>query len=432
MPLDYLGQLKPSMKQQIALQRALLALQREDDEIRAKTMPQPTQGGGTVKPYAGPTPTLGGAETTKSKTAATTRAPLAQALTPSIGAPDIQGEAWAKRTEMVEANQAKLDAEADALYGSIQGLSREDQNYLLSKITGKRKGGALTSALKGGSTVSSALSPEERDLYYAELNEQNPDYAGEYGPQSVAIKGRTDPLLQTMIDKNYIRQDETGYSWMLPEEKQEVLNVSTWTDEQGWLNQTTVFKDGTTDTQILGRGEKEAAGGVTLEQEIALGEYGMKTQEFSERHRNAAIKDMGDMPRPGIDTLTIDGKDVIATAEHAQAWIEGVNVLTAYRAAQAGEAPVEGEVTMSDVKAQYEGRPDLISNIQQNLGIPVTGVWDDETNRQFELYGDVDMRGTEGEPKESSAEKRKRAWDTWFKKWGKTFKGISKAVRGAL
>jgi len=78
MPVQHLGQLKPTMQQQIALQEALLALQRRDEELRRKAAKPKTALAhrlGTVDThqkygpsYAGPTPTLGGAEKTPSVT----------------------------------------------------------------------------------------------------------------------------------------------------------------------------------------------------------------------------------------------------------------------------------------------------------------------------------------------------------------------------
>lgn len=328
--------------------------------------------GGTVKPYAGPTPTL-----TRKLTpaAAPTRAPLARALAPTTGRPDWQAEAWARRDEILEERRVA----AKGLYDKLLPLDEEGRSIAL-------------------------------------------DAARRYKPD----------IVKAMEREGYISPEGILAE---PAKEKKVINVSTWTDETGWLNQTTVFEDGTTETEIIGRGEKEAAAaGLTPGQEIALGEYGMKMGEYADKYRDQAIKIMGDMPRPGIDTITVEGEEVPVTAEHFNAWLQGVEMLTAYLSAGAGEAPPEGEPTMSKAQAEFEGSSGEVKlAIQGKLGVPQTGIWDEPTEFAFSTYGDVLLAEEpvteKGEP---FSEKRKGAWNAWLKKWGKTFKGVSEAVKGVM
>lgn len=388
MPLDWLGQLKPSMKQQIALQRALLALQREDDEIRAKTMPQPTQPALSRGLTGGSSPSsgknifdnkkameiyeshsfTGTPSTGHFRPGAGSLEEALRAAEPATGSGlDIQGRAWARREEM--AGERVVGAK-DA-YDHIITLDPEGQKVALEAV---RK----------------------------------------YKPA----------VYKAMETEGYISP-----AGVLAEPKKKVA-FKTTRITGGWEYEDITYEDGTTETRTLGPAPEVEAEGATISESIALEKLGMEMGEYAERHRTAAIKVMGDMPRPGIDTVNIEGKDVPATVEHANAWLEGVNALTAYLSAQAGEAPPEGEVSMGDVKSMYEGRPDLISAVQQRLGIPITGVWDEDTEFAFTTYGDVLLTEepvVEGKPK---FERQKQFWADWVKKWGKTFKGVTEAVKG--
>ena len=388
MPLTHLGQLEPTMKQIVALQKALLALQVKPETSLGRAM-----SGGSPGSYAGPAPAsaeekepIDWEHIEDRQRAARERALATQlrAAQPSTGgAPDWQAEAWAKRTEMLEARKE----EAKGLYDRLLPLDEEGRKITL-------------------------------------------DAARRYKPEVVTEMERA----------GYISGE--GRLAELAKDKK-VANISYVTEEDGEMVAVTAYEDGTRDTEHTGvyPGPTEAAlkaavgAEPTISEGIALGKFGMEQQEFVERYREQAMKAMGDMPRPGIDTLTINGKEVLATAEHANAWLEGVNALTAYlsggaEGALAGEALIEGTpITMPEIKAQYAGRPDLISTVQENLGIPVTGVWDDETDRQFNLYGPT----VEGEPTIEGEAKptldRKERWPDWVKKWGKAFKGVEEAVK---
>ena len=76
-----------------------------------------------------------------------------------------------------------------------------------------------------------------------------------------------DPL--TWLEDMNVYNSDTGLA-RLNEEKN-VINVNTWTDESGWLNQITTFDDGTTEIEIIGRAAKEEAVDTELTQSEQLG-----------------------------------------------------------------------------------------------------------------------------------------------------------------
>ena len=349
MPLDWLGQLKPTMEQQIALQRALLALVREDEAARAKTTekePALARGlgvGGSSLALAGK-PSY--AEThqpqevkeptdweavwdRKRMLQKEALARQLEAAKPSPGYEDPQAKAWARREEILE---ERVIGAKDA-YDHIVTLDPEGQKIALDAVRKYKRG-----------------------------------------------------VYDAMEREGYI--SPTG---VLAEPKKGVINVSTWTDEDGWLNQTTVYEDGTTETEIIGRGEKEPVEAPSVSDIVALEKLGIEVKKFGERHLERAIKTMGDMPRAKIDTVTEDGAERLATVEDEQRWRKGIETLATYYRSMAGEAP-EGEVplTLDEVKTMYEGRPELISDIQQQLGLTVTGVWDDTLSEAFKTYGGVE------------------------------------------
>jgi len=331
MPVQHLGQLSPTMKQQIALQKALLALAREDEELRRKAAARrvirgPSQGLAPTGAYAGPTPTLDegksplGIYPELAKGYFKPEGGLMRALTG--GAPDMQADAWARRKETVEANQAKLDTEADALYGLVQNLSKQDQDYILGKIVNKGKDtGALITALGGAPTTESVTAraeryeregkgwtPEEQALHYAELNKTAP-----YARKATSL-GVTDPLMKAMLNKNYIKKTATGYAWMLPEKEKKIVNINQWTDESGWLNQTTTFDDSTTKTEIIGREAKEKEKEATISEVVALERLAMDKAKAAKGEGDAiidkALKLTG--PRYGKGEI-VDGKKYTKT-----------------------------------------------------------------------------------------------------------------------
>ena len=302
--------------------------------------------------------------------AAITRAPLARALAPTTGRPDWQAEAWARREEILEERRVA----AKGLYDKLLPLDEEGRSIAL-------------------------------------------DAARRYKPD----------IVKAMEREGYISPDGRLAE---PAKEKKVINVSQWTDETGWLNQTTVFEDGTTETEIIGRGEKEAVEGVTLEQEIALGEYGMKMTEFGERHQKEILDALGPLPKIGIDTVVENGKEIPAEPRHVNAWLEGYALLNALLTARAGEAPPEGEPTMSKAQAEFEGSSGEVKlAIQGKLGVPQTGVWDEPTEFAFSTYGDVLLaeEPTIEKEKKPSFERQKSFWDKWLKTWGKVLrvKGVN-------
>lgn len=260
---------------------------------------------------------------------------------------DIQARAWAKRKEMVAEEQAKLDAMADALYTRVQELSPEDQAFMLSKVVAKGKPSGLAAAL--------GAEP------------------GAIPPAAI----RTDPLLKTMIDKNYVRLDEKGeYSWMLPMKEKKVINVSTWTDEAGWLQKTTTYEDGTSETELLGRPEKEVVeAGLTPSEELGWARYHFDVAKAGEIYVSAAMKERGPAPIEGITMIERPGeKKRKATAEDVAAHWQAIKEDADFRRVSA-----EGIKTIEDAKIFYQYDPEAIKNMQRNIpGMVVDGKWSDE------------------------------------------------------
>jgi len=440
MPVQHLGQLSPTMKQQIALQKALLALAREDEELRRKVAARdeelrrkvaaqrvirgPSQGLAPTGAYAGPTPTLDegksplGIYPELAKGYFKPEGGLMGALTG--GAPDMQADAWARRKETVEANQAKLDTEADALYGLVQNLSKKDQDYILGKIVSKGKDtGALITALGGAPTTESVTAraeryeregkgwtPEEQALHYAELNKQNPgwDKTAPYARKATSL-GVTDPLMKTMLNKNYVKKTATGYAWMLPEKEKKVVNINQWTDESGWLNQTTTFDDSTTKTEIIGREAKEKEKEATISEVVALGRLAMDKAKAAKGEGDAiidkALKLTG--PRYGKGEI-VDGKKYTKTQveDWNKRFTDNYNMLSDLY----GGTPSipTGELSLDMIpdttpgikqrkeeialyKAQYEDRPDIIMTIEQMFGMASTGKWSPQLEYMLFTYG---------------------------------------------
>ena len=148
MPLDWLGQLKPTMEQQIALQRALLALVREDEELRAKT-PALARGLGAGTRPTGPVSPFGEQpmreEPKTDWDAVWDRKRMLQkealarqleAAKPTPGYEDPQAKAWARREEMAE---EKVVGAKDA-YDHIVTLDPEGQKIALDAVRKYKRG----------------------------------------------------------------------------------------------------------------------------------------------------------------------------------------------------------------------------------------------------------------------------------------------------
>ena len=403
MALEWLGQLSPTMQQQIALQRALLALQREDEQIRAKTAEK--EPALARKLVEGPGPAIPGGPT----------------YAGGLG-PGPVGSAF-DRPSPSAFTAPSPSAFAEPAPSAFRAGA-----------------GSLEEALRAAQPTAGYVSSEERSrLYKEKMAVGKEELAGKASEFWVRIEPLDDEgekvaldacrkhqpeLYRAMIEQGYV--DKTTGAAVRTEVVKKPMTRDTHI-EDGWLYEDVLYDDGTSTHEIIGRAEEAEAEGATISESIALEKLGMEMGEYAERHRTAAIKVMGDMPRPGIDTVNIEGKDVPATVEHANAWLEGVNALTAYLSAQAGEAPVEGEVSMGDVKSMYEGRPDLISAVQQKLGIPITGVWDEATEFAFTTYGDVLLTEEPVEEGKPKFERQKKFWAKWLKTWGKILrvKGVN-------
>jgi len=337
------------MQQQIALQRALLALAREDEELRRKVAEKTTgrpalarglEGG--VRPYAGPTPTLGGEPafrggmeyspvTTAFRPGAGSLEEALRAAQPTAGY--VSGEEKARLArERMAGEEEELAGKAGEFWERIEPLDDEGEKIALD-----------------------ACRKHQPDLYRA------------------------------MIEQGYV--DKTTGLAVKPEEKRTPWTRDTHV-EDGWLYEDIVYDDGTSTHEIIGRAEEKAVEAPSISDIVALEKLGISIAEFGERHLERAIKTMGNMPRAGLDPITEEGVTRLATVEDEKIWKQGIETLATYYRDMVGEAP-EAPLTLAEVKTMYEGRPELISDIQQQLGLTVTGVWDDELEEAFRLYGGV-------------------------------------------
>ena len=344
MPLNWLGQLGPSMQQQIALQRALLALQREDEQIRMKTMPQAEQpalerrlvaspgraiaGGPSYKEQPpSPLATEAGVESYTRPSAGGLEGALRTAA-PVTGRPDWQAEAWARRKEIGEEHVVS----AKEAYDRIITLDPNGQKVALN-----------------------ALRRYKREVYNAMEKEGYLSPAGELVKPAKEVK--------PMSRDTHV--------------------------EDGWLYEDVLYDDGTSTHEIIGRAEEVEAGALSVADFVALQELGLKITKHNERHLDRVKSIVGDFPTAGIATITEDGVERLATKEDEAKWITSANMLLKYYESVSGE--LSGEVpTMEEVKSMYEGRPDLISALQQQMGITVTSVWDDTLEEAFKTYGGVE------------------------------------------
>lgn len=381
MPLDWLGQLSPTMQQQIALQRALLALQREDEQIRARTAEKEPalarglagtpgaaiSGGPTYKerpesPLAAGPPAVG-----HFRPGAGSLEEALRVAEPATGRGlDIQGRAWEKRREMVEGREVG----AKEAFDRITTLDPAGQKVALNALRRFKPG-----------------------------------------------------VYKAMETEGYM--SPTGE---LVQPKQEATSVQYVTADNGEMLALTTYPDGRIETEHTGvypAVEAEETGGPTISEAIELEKLGMETVRFSERHNKEIVDILGPFPKTGLDYVTEDGKDVPAEPRHQQAWFEGYAILDSLFSARAGEPYVEGEPTMSEAQREFEGSSGEVKMaIQQKLGVPQTGEWDEETEFAMSTYGDIllgekPVEKGEAEPK---FERQKTFWSDWLKTWGKVFK----------
>ena len=328
MPLTWLGQLSPTMQQQIALQRALLALQREDEQIRMKTMPQTEQpalarglqGGGTVKPYAGPTSSFAEEPAFKGgmEYSPVTREPLARALVPATegapvtGRPDWQAEAWARRKEIVKERVVG----AKEAYDRIVTLDPNGQKVALS-----------------------ALRRYKREVYNAMEKEGYLSPAGE--------------LVQPAKEKTLMLQRIDSYSG-------EVINVYADGSEEG-----------------TGRFEKlpePEVKGLTPTEQLNILKFQFDVEKAGPLYVTQAIKDAGGVIAEG-DMIRRPGENNYraATKEDVERRYKKIEEHAAYLRVQAA-----GISTIEDVKIAFQHNPEAIRNAQRNMpGALVDGVWTD-------------------------------------------------------
>jgi len=343
MPLDWLGQLGPTMQQQIALQRALLALQREDEQIRAKTpaLARGLQGGGT-QPYAGPTPRF----------AAEEKAP---AVAPSYFRPGAGS--------LEEALRA-----AQPTPGYVSGEERA--RLYREKMAGEKE------ALAGKASE-----------FWARIEPL--DDAGEKVALDACRKYQPD-LYRAMIEQGYV--DRTTGAAVKPEVVKKPMTRDTHV-EDGWLYEDVLYDDGTSTHEIIGRAEEVEPEAPSVSDIVALERLGLDIKKFDAEDMKTALKYAGDIPRVGLDPVTDESGDThLATQTDVDNAMQGVVRIYNLIRAQKGvrEVAAEGEPTMSTVEQEFNASPaESRMAIQAKLGVPQTGEWDEATAFAMETYGEI-------------------------------------------
>ena len=362
------------MQQQIALQRALLALQREDEQIRATTPALARGLGGGAQPSLTPAAEKKEPSITPShfRPGAGSLEEALRAAEPATGsAIDFQARAWGKRREIVE--------------GRVVGAKEAYDRIITLDPAGQKVALDATRRYK-------------REVYNAMEKEGYLSPAGE-----------------------------------LVQPKQAATSVQYVTSDTGEMIALTTYPDGRVETEHTGvypAVEAEEAGGPTISEAIALEKLGMETVEFGERHRKEILDVLGPMPKIGLDTVTEDGKDVPAEPRHVNAWLEGYSLLSSLFSARAGEVAPEGEVTMSEAQREFEASTgEVKAAIQQKLGVSQTMEWDEETEFAMSTYGDILLgeKPIEEGKKKPKFERQKKFWADWLKIWGKVLrvKGVN-------
>lgn len=335
------------MQQQIALQRALLALQREDEQIRAATPALARGLGGTSGAATSGGPTYAAREREPAFKGGMEYSPITTSFRPGAGS-------------LEEALRA-----AEPTEGYVSGEERA-RLYKEKMAVGKEE-------LAGKASE-----------FWARIEPL--DDAGEKVALD-ACKKHQPELYRAMIEQGYV--DKTTGIAVKPEVVKKPMTRDTHV-EDGWLYEDVLYDDGTSTHEIIGRAEEvEAEARPTISEAIKLEELGLKITEHNERHLDRVKNIVGDFPTAGIATITEDGVARLATKEDEAKWIESANMLLNYYESVSGA--LSGEVpTMEDIKARYESRPDLISEFQREAGMTVTGVWDDALEEAFKTYGGVE------------------------------------------
>ena len=330
MPLDWLGQLGPTMQQKIALQAALLALQREDDQIRKDAQPKTALGqrmtSGSPGIYAGPTSTLsdggtkGGGSLAKPyfRPGAGSLEEALRAATPSEGkAPDIQGEAWALRDKMVKERQEKADAGADEMYERLSTLDEEGQKIALDAT-----------------------------------RQSHPEY------------------IKSMIEKGYMSPE--GELAKMKEEKKPLGDpyIDPMTREL-----TVLYEDGTTKGtgQYMPDMEEEEPLDIAAQLDIAI-----QTKELEDMYAaegKEAVDNAYDIVGPPPPKYDEDNKATGNYQEQYDNWKNELYTEIARYKMETGQ-----EIGLDDIQRLYNS-PEDVTFFQRNiLGMSIpTGVWDDET-----------------------------------------------------
>jgi hypothetical protein len=352
MPLTWLGQLKPTSEQQIALQRALLKLVREDEEMRRKAAEKPALARRLVEEPMPPR-----------------RDTASRAREIYEGRKGEEKRPWATTFDWAGAREKALATQLRGAQPTPGYVSGEERMKLArEKIVGEKE----ELAGKAGEFWEriTPLDDEGRKIAL--------DAARDHQPE----------LYDALIEQGFV--DPTTGEAVRPEEKKKPMTRDTHV-EDGWLYEDILYDDGTSTHNIIGRAEEVEAEGATVAEIINAQKLGIDIEQHEERFYRDALKIAGDSPRIGIDMLVEDGKERPAEQKDVDAWKTSMNNTIKFLREAAGVVPgAEVPVSMEDVKSMYEGRPDLISDVQRQLDLAVTGVWDDPLEEALRTYGGVE------------------------------------------
>lgn len=340
MPLTYLGQLKPTMEQQIALQRALLKLIREDEEMRRKAAEKPV---GEPK-----------------------RPALARRLVEEPMPP--HRDAAAKAREIYEGRKAGVAAPTD--WPAVQER-------------------ALARQLKGAEPTPGYISGEERMRTAREKiageKEELAGKAGEFWERITplddegrkvaldAAKEYQPQLYDALIEQGFV-DPATGEA-VRPEVERKVAFRETRITE-GWEYEDITYADGTTESRILGVAPKDEIKErvLTPSEELGWARLHFDVAKAGEIHVTAAMKARGPAPIEGITMVERPGaKKRKATAEDVVAHWQAIKEDANFRRISA-----EGIKSVDDARTIYQHDTEAIKNMQRNIpGMIVDGEWSD-------------------------------------------------------
>lgn len=335
MPLQHLGQLRPTMQQQIALQRALLALAREDEEIRRRTAEKPAL---ARRLGAGPTP-MPSIHSMPRMMEPAFKGGMEYAPLTDWSA--VRGQALARQLRGAQPTPGYISGE------ERMGMAREG-------ITAEREGAeAEMSKLAAG--LYERLLPldeEGRRIVMDAVRTHKPD------------------VLDAMEKEGYISPEGVLAE---PEEEKKVAFRSTRISD-GWEYEDITYETGETESRMLGPAPKEGVEGLTPSEELGRARLRFDVEKAGKAYVAQAVKDAGGIIVDG-DMIRRPGENNYrkATAEDVERRWMKIKDLTEYLRVEA-----EGIKSVEDAKIKYQHDHEAIKNVQRNIpGMIVDGIWTD-------------------------------------------------------